>query len=309
MQFFCKSRKKFVGIKIMLYICSKFFTSMTKRNCFLLFWALIAVCNYGYAGSHRVASYNIRIITSADSLERSWVQRKTIIAAMLKEDIQPDVIGLQEVSENQEKDLAELIGDTYSICSCNFSAGPIVMYRTAKYDCVDHGIFYLSPTPNQAVKGWDALYVRMSVWVKLRDKKTHDTFVFCSTHLDLTSLSITEGARVNVEQLAKIADGCTCILVGDMNSEPTDSAHSIYRSYFQDARFTCKGKVKDSDYTFFEGMNPDAQGKRIDYIYVRNGRVRHYRTIKNTYLRQWLPSDHIPVVCEVRRIFGMHKLF
>lgn len=123
LQFFCKSRKKFVGIKIMLYICSKFFTSMTKRNCFLLFWALIAVCNYGYA------------------------------------------------------------------------------------------------------------------------------------------------------------------------------------------RFTCKGKVKDSDYTFFEGMNPDAQGKRIDYIYVRNGKVRHYRTIKNTYLRQWLPSDHIPVVCEVRRIFGMHKLF
>lgn len=68
-------------------------------------------------------------------------------------------------------------------------------------------------------------------------------------------------------------------------------------------RFTCKGKVKDSDYTFFEGMNPNAEGKRIDYIYVRNGRVRHYRTIKNTYLRQWLPSDHIPVVCDVYNEF------
>lgn len=278
----------------------KIFTSMIKRNYYLLILALIAVCNYGYAASHRVASYNIRITTAADSLERSWSQRKTIIATMLKEDIRPDVIGLQEVSESQEKDLAELIGDTYSICSCNYSAGPIVMYRTAKYDCIDHGIFYLAPTTNQAVKGWDALYVRMSVWVKLQDKKTHETFLFCSTHLDLTSLSITEGARVNVEQLARIAGESACVLVGDMNSETSDCAHDIYRSYFQDARFTCKGKVKDSDNTFFEGMNPDAKGKRIDYIYVHDARVRHYRTIKNTYHRQWLPSDHIPVVCEVK---------
>ena len=219
---------------------------------------------------------------------------------MLKEDIRPDVIGLQEVSESQEADLAELLGDTYSICSCNYSAGPIVLYRTARYTCVDHGIFYLAPTPERAVKGWDALYVRMSVWVKLQDRNTHESFVFCSTRPDLTPLSITEGARVNVEQLQKTTNDNPCILVGDMNSEADENAHTVYRSFFRDARLTHKGKVKDSDNTFFDGMDPNAQGKRIDFIYVRNAKVHRYRTVKNTYNRLWLPSDHIPVVCDVK---------
>lgn len=265
---------------------------------------LFGFCGNSIASRHRITSYNIRIITSADSLERSWEQRKPVIASMLKDEIKADVIGLQEVSEAQENDLNELLGSTYSICSCNFSAGPIVLYRTDKYDCIDHGIFYLSPNPDKAEKGWDALYVRMSVWVKLQDKKTHESFVFCATHLDLTPLSITEGARVNVEQLSKIAADCPCVIVGDMNSESTDEAYAVYTGYFQDAWQTCQRKIKDSDATFFEDMNPKADGKRIDYIYGHRVKIRRYHTVKNnynrTYNRMWLPSDHIPVVCTIQ---------
>lgn len=272
-----------------------------RHNCFILVLLLLTFCGQGMARSHRVASYNIRIITGADSLERSWEQRKTFIAKMIKEDVRADVIGLQEVSTNQETDLVELLGDSYTICSCNFSAGPVVLYRTEQYNCLQHGIYYLSPTPDHPVKGWDAQYVRMSVWVELEDKKTHETFVFCSTHLDLTPLSIAEGARANVEQLKKISAGGPCILVGDMNSEATNNeAHTYYSSYFQDARQTCRGKVQDSEHTFFEGMDPHWDGKRIDYIYVHGAKVHHYRTIMNTYHRVWLPSDHIPVVCDIR---------
>lgn len=172
-----------------------------------------------------------------------------------------------------------------------------------RHNCLQHGIYYLSPTPDHPVKGWDAQYVRMSVWVELEDKKTHETFVFCSTHLDLTPLSIAEGARVNAEQLKKISAGGPCILVGDMNSEATDNeAHTYYSSYFQDARQTCRGKVQDSEHTFFEGMDPHWDGKRIDYIYVHGAKVHHYRTIMNTYHRVWLPSDHIPVVCDIMAV-------
>lgn len=278
----------------MVKSCSRIFSFV------LVLLMLFGFCNHSIASRHRLTSYNIRIITSADSLERSWEQRKNVIATMLKDDIRADVIGLQEVSETQETELTELLGNTFSFCSCNFSAGPIVLYRTDKYDCLDHGIFYLSPNPKQAEKGWDALYVRMSVWVRLQDKNTHESFVFCSTHLDLTPLSITQGAWVNVEQLQKIAGDSPCVIVGDMNSTPSDEAYAVYNSFFQDARQTCKGKIKDCDDTFFEAMNPKTEGKRIDYIYGHNVKMRRYHTVKNTFNRLWLPSDHIPVVCDIK---------
>ena len=60
----------------------------------------------------------------------------------------------------------------------------MVMYLKGKYDLLDWGHFWLSDTPEKASHGWDAMCRRVTVWVKLRDKKTDREFFYFDTHLD-----------------------------------------------------------------------------------------------------------------------------
>lgn len=272
---------------------------MKKSSLFIALAVVLTACQPPVV-MHRVGSYNIRIITSEDTVERAWEARQQVVAAVIRDSLTLDIVGCQEVSQAQEADLKNLLGDTYTLCSSGEYAGPVVLYRTARYTCLEQGVFYLNTDPTQAAIAWDAEYLRPSVWVRLQDKQSRKEFVFCATHMDLHPVSIREGARVNSEWLHSIAAGSPCILVGDMNCEKADTAHAVYNFFFSDARELSQTEPQGPYETYFPNMVPgDAGAKRIDFIYTDWVKVASYRTYHETCGRTYLPSDHVPVVCEV----------
>jgi len=250
------------------------------------------------AAVHRVGTYNIRYPAEADTAEKAWTARRPYVVKMLRDTMNYDVVALEEVynsgywnylKENMPAYTFHM-GDTYGVA---------VAYRTSKYKCLDKGYFKLVPSPKPS--GWQALQTRWAVWVKLQDKTTGDVLVFTATHLDLYPISIREGARVCAEKMRQIAGNDACIITGDLNCEPMDrDPHANFAQYFGDAREMCKTTPKGSYFTFASGMNPSASTKkRIDFLYVRNVDVESYWANPSTLGRTLMPSDHVPVVCEV----------
>lgn len=252
---------------------------------------------------HRVGTYNIRTSgASADTGDKAWSARRDAVVTMIRDTMEFDVVSLQEVSTTQHNYLKEKLSSTYTVLYSGTAGGAELLYRTEKYECLDNGTFWLAPDPSKkpSKPSWDAEYVRMTVWAKLKDKQTGEILVFGATHLDLNPVSIREGARVNTEQLRQIAGDYPCVVTGDMNCEPIDhDPHANFGMYFANARQICKVAPRGSYNTFSSGMNPIGASKLIDFVYVHNIEVEDYYTSASTLGRSLLPSDHLPTVCAV----------
>ena len=59
-----------------------------------------------------------------------------------------------------------------------------IFWRTAELELLDKGTFWLSETPDQVSKGWDASYRRTCTWAGFRHRKSGQTCYFFNTHLD-----------------------------------------------------------------------------------------------------------------------------
>jgi len=267
------------------------------RKLFITFFMFLAANMAVVAGVHRVGCYNIRYPAEADTAEKAWSTRRPYVVKMLKDTMNYDVVGLQEVYNSSYMDYLKDKMPAYTF-HMGSTYGVAVAYRTSKYKCLDKGYFKLVPSPKPS--GWEALQTRWAVWVKLQDKTSGEILVFTSTHLDLYPISIREGARICAEQMRQIAGNDACIITGDMNCEPLDrDPHANFTQYFGDAREMCKTTPKGSYNTFASGMNPSAASKRIDFIYARNVEVESYWTNPSTLGRTLMPSDHIPTMCEI----------
>ena len=250
---------------------------------------------------HRIGTYNIRTSgASTDTGDKAWSARRDAVITMIKDTMAFDVASLQEVSATQHSYLESKLSSTYTLLYSGTAGGAELLYRTAKYDVLDYGTFWLDPDPSKkpSKPSWDAEYIRMTVWAKLKDKQSGEIFVFGATHLDLNPVSIREGARVNVEQLSQIAGDYPCIVAGDMNCEPIDhDPHANFGTYFANARQICKVEPRGSYNTFSSGMNPTGASKLIDFVYVRGVEIEDYYVSSSTIGRSLLPSDHLPTVC------------
>ncbi len=253
--------------------------------------------------THRIGTFNIRTSgASADTGDKAWSARREAVITMIRDTMEYDVVSLQEVSTTQHNYLSEKLAATYTLLYSGTAGGAELLYRTAKYDVLDKGTFWLAPDPSTkpSKPSWDAQYVRMTVWAKLKDKQTGEIFVFGATHLDLNPISIREGARVNAEQLSLIAGDYPCIVAGDMNCEPIDhDPHANFGAYFANARQICKIEPRGSYNTFSSGMNPIGASKLIDFVYVHGIEIEDYYVSSSTIGRSLLPSDHLPTVCEM----------
>ena len=171
----------------------------------------------------------------------------------LVEELQPDVIGMQEVTLNWRKWLDSYVfNESYAgvgearttDSSKGIEANPIY-YRKDKFDLVDYGTFWLSDTPDvvgsvietevDGVK-YTSNYPRICTWVVLKDKTTGAQFVHLNTHLDQNgSNGSTGGNTIRKKQMGVIIkfaqrfDKSTpMFLTGDFNNRRTTSEGKTY---------------------------------------------------------------------------------
>lgn len=175
-----------------------------------------------------------------------------------------------------------------------------VFYKTALYEPIDQGHFWLSETPERAGSlGWDAACIRICSWVRLRDKVSGQEFVHMNTHLDhVGKTAMKKGAQLLCERASAFPAELPVILTGDFNATPeSDAIRAITHGGFRDVRDLVP--TPDRAPTF-HGFDPDASKHvLIDYIFLKGNVTAKTMHVFREPINGAPASDHYAVGAEL----------
>lgn len=295
-----------------------------KKGMVLVAMISALFCANTRAEELKIMSFNVRYNSAKDLGENAWDARKDAVAHLILNEA-PDVVGLQEPRAAQREFLKKnLPGYSYMETpgtgdSRGGNTG--LVYRSDKFDLVDGGWFNLGPNdakPSPSFDAPDSVW-RVSIWVKLRDKKNGKVFTAISTHLPVRTnknfdpepyvMSRFHSAELNVKKMKEWAgeDG-TCFIVGDMNCSLQlpdgginyDGVKSL--SPFEDWMLNARKFDKHPEINSFNawGAGEDTPHRKIDMIYYRNAEPKSFKTLTEPVDGIKYVSDHFPIMftCE-----------
>ncbi|MBQ7634752.1 MAG: endonuclease/exonuclease/phosphatase family protein [Bacteroidaceae bacterium] len=270
-----------------------------------------------------VGSYNVRYRNNGDVTRgNGWERRCPVICAQIGF-VSPDIFGTQETLASQVRDMQGTLAG-YAHIGVGRDDGneegeyTAIWYKTERLRLTDSGTFWLSETPDQPSKGWDAALPRICTWGCFKDKQTGKRFYFFNLHLDhIGTVARAESARLVARRISEITKGRPAILTGDFNVDQHDA---IYR-YLTDSAalrdcFTC-APLRFAETGTFNSFKPDRHtDSRIDHIFVTPGvTIQAYGLHTDSYWSQEsapegpsqpaapvrrTPSDHYPIFARLR---------
>jgi endonuclease/exonuclease/phosphatase family metal-dependent hydrolase len=260
----------------------------------------------------RTMSFNI---CCDDHHDHDWSARKRKVSSVIRFH-RADLIGLQEPSSDQIGDLTEFLPEFNLFAGVCLADGEVnthdaILFRSSRFELIDSGFFFLSPTPERLSKGWEAKFPRGASWVKLLDRKTEKAFYFFNTHFDYHSrLARDESAQLLRSKVSEIAGSEPFIVVGDFNLFPdlgggetykrlTESGVSFEGRPFQDAQKASLFPHHGPTGTWSGFKEAGQPGIKPDYIFVdASVKVYLHGVLADSFDGQF-PSDHLPVVADV----------
>lgn len=252
-----------------------------------------------------VATYNIRYDAKHDTAN-AWENRKIVISNLLLFN-QVDILGIQEGLHHQVEELDSLLQDhSYvgvgrddGVEAGEFSA---IFYNHHKFSVLESGTFWLSETPSVPSKSWDAALPRICTWAVLKDSQSNALSFIFNTHFDhVGEVARLESAKLIHSKIEGIAKGNPAILMGDFNVEPgTEVYQMLDSSSFRDAMTISKTPHFGPNASFNNFDFSKTPERRIDFIFVNDyfSVLRH--AILNNHYNQKYPSDHFPVIAEIK---------
>ena len=255
----------------------------------------------------RWATFNMRLDTPRDSLN-NWKYRKDRVAQYIK-DNRLDVVGTQEVLQNQFDDLKALLPEFEGVGVARedgkqkgeYSA---VFYRKEKFDALDSGTFWLAENPDSVgMMGWDAACVRVATWAKLQDKATGKIVMAVNTHFDHVGVEARrQSALLIIRKIKEIVGDRPAVLTGDFNVKDDSEAYATITTN----EFVLKDAYKIAeehvgvDYTWhnFDRM-PLEKRSKIDFIFV-TPQIKVLHSEIPAPVKDALLTDHNPHWAELQ---------
>ena len=271
-----------------------------KKLVFLFLWISTMVLAQNDLS---VMSYNVRL-GSADDGENSWDFRKEKVAELIGY-YEPDFLGMQEVQKMQLDYLLENLSQYKFIGlpreNGEFAEYSCIFYNAEKFKVLEYKTFWLSETPNEMSKGWDAACHRIVTYGLFQDKKSKQKFWIANTHLDHMGMKAREeSAKMLVEfsKELKAKKDIPFILTGDFNAEPNDKVISILKDTLVDSYTSSNKKPYGPKGTWNGFKFNDKIETRLDYIFYTKEKsltVGSISIIDDFYDFKY-PSDHLPVL-------------
>ena len=250
-------------------------------------------------GTIKLISYNIRF--DSDYSRRldganAWDYRKEASLNMIEQEA-PSAFGLQEAMAHQVQYIQKTfpqykyvgVGRDDGRKAGEFMA---IFYLKKQFKLLNSGTYWLSETPEQVSKGWDAACKRTVTWVQLQEKRTGKTFFYFNTHLD--HLGDT-ARRESVKLIARLIDekvpaGMPVILGGDMNSDIDSPIFApLADIHLQNAREV----APTTDHlATFNGFGTTSTV--IDHFFLRDAKAVSFHTNTTNYGVPFI-SDHYPI--------------
>lgn len=254
-------------------------------------------------GEVRLISFNIRQsgLAEKDGPDR-WQKRREATLNLFERET-PSVLGIQEGLIDQVRYI-ERNCPQYARLGAGRDDGEeggeimAIFYRADRFDAIDHGTFWLSETPREVSRGWDAACNRTVTWVRLREKATGGEFYYLNTHFDHQG----EEARRRSAQLVadyvrdSIPAGAVVIVGGDLNSGIDDPIFDPLKAVLAVGRDVADPTDRGGTFNAF-GAAPGTIV--IDHIFCRGALDPQLSTLRGDYGAPFI-SDHYPVLFTFR---------
>jgi endonuclease/exonuclease/phosphatase family metal-dependent hydrolase len=149
-----------------------------------------------------------------------------------------------------------------------------VAWRTSRFELLDKGQFWLSPTPDTAystgfsAKG--AQFPRLVVWVLLHDKLRNRNFYFANTHFDNNSPSQELSVPLVLARFDQLQLKAPIVFAGDFNSNFNSKAYKLLTA--GEGKFLNSWDLAQARATFSnrpEAALPLTQLEQIDHVLLR----------------------------------------
>ncbi len=274
-----------------------------KKISLLLILTVFSV--FAFTQTLTVMTYNIRLNVAVDG-ENAWPLRKDFLTSQIRF-YNPDLFGVQEATPGQVNDISTLLPQYGCLGIGRDGVGKgeasDIYFKKDRFLVKESNTFWLSETPDEISKGWDAAFNRVCTYALLKDKESKKLIWVFNTHLD----HIGEDARTKGIQLilTKIAALNTkdypVIFMGDFNSEPDAERIVNLKKVMNDSRDVSEEKPFGPDGTFNDFKHNEAVTKLIDYIFISKNaelKVKKYAVLSDSKDLKY-PSDHFPVYVEL----------
>lgn len=252
-----------------------------------------------------IATYNIRYDGHTD-LANDWVERKVPIAKFVL-NYQVDIVGFQEVLNNQLLDLQALLPN-YKYVGVGRDDGKTqgeyapIFYDSTKFIVLQSGTFWLSPTPQIPSKGWDAALNRICTYALLQNKLNKELNWVFNTHFDHVGVEARlYSADLILDKIAELLQkqDAAVLIIGDFNLEPNTRGIEFIKETYRD--LTCMRNPEMCAAPTFNGFTADQNDdKRIDYIFCSEKIIPLKSLVIETAFGLSFPSDHFPVLVYYR---------
>ncbi|WP_339756242.1 endonuclease/exonuclease/phosphatase family protein [Algoriphagus aquimarinus] len=277
--------------------------SILKTSVFLLAFT-VGTNALSIAQTHNFATFNIRYANQND-VGNLWADRLPHVASLIQFH-QIELFGVQEALHNQLTDLSTELGYKYIGVGRNDGTESgeyaAILYDAKKFEILDQGTFWLSPTPEKPSKGWDASLNRICTWGKFKDESGKTFYVFNIHYDHIGQQAREESSKLVMAQVSKInKENAPAILMGDFNVKPDNAAYGTITSNpdWQDARLISEvpSYGPAGSFTGFDWEKmPDGI---IDHVFVKgNLNVIRHGILTDNYGKKY-PSDHFPVLVEI----------
>lgn len=251
----------------------------------------------------KIVDYNVRC---ADDGPGKLISERAPRFEQLMDQLDPDIMGLQEVTPPWLTYLEENFGKDYEIIhrwrAASSQEGTPILFKKDRFKKLDSGYFWLSDTPNRESKAenWGSEHYRICMWVKLRVKATGKDFLYFNTHFDFKETCHVNSAELIITEVVKqkgfgkYAVFCS----GDYNMGATGKGHQAMCRKFADINQALNND-KTPTYTAYD----QNKGSIIDFVFYSPKLVKPVKyQVLNQKIDGGFISDHSGIYVEAALI-------
>ncbi len=253
----------------------------------------------------KMMTYNIRLDVAVDG-ENDWSHRKDFFTSQIQF-YEPDIFGVQEATPNQVIAISNALlqYDKIGIGREGIGKGESsnIYYKKDRFMVKNEITFWLSETPNEISKGWDAACNRVCTFGLFEDIKTNKAFWVFNTHLDhIGEIARTKGIELILSKITQVNKAnLPVFFMGDFNSQPEENRILELKKIMNDSRELSIEKPFGPIGTFNNFQYNEPVTKRIDYIFLSKNSgytIQKYAVLSDAKNLRF-PSDHFPVLIEI----------
>ncbi len=269
-----------------------------------IFYAIVAAAAlFGVAcdktSEIKVMSYNIRMSGSPEADGPNYWDFRKEASLNLIHDEKPTVFGLQEACPDQQEYMTKNLPE-YGFIGVGRDDGKskgehmTIFWLKDEVEMLDGGTFWLSATPDEVSKGWDAACFRTCTWTIMKMKKTGEKFAYFNTHLDHKGPEAKANAMKLLAEKVKelVPEDMTVFMTGDFNTRPENEIFNPLREVLTDSRVAAP---ETDNRPTSNGWKKEG-GSIIDYVLFRGAEPLTYKVLRDKNYGAEFISDHYPVV-------------